>query len=300
MKIVVAGGTGFIGEPLVEKLVSRQHDVAVLSRNPNKVRAGRGVLWDGKAAGPWTAEVDAADAVINLAGENIGAGRWTAERKRALVDSRLDATNAIVKALLDAPRRDRVLVNASAVGYYGFDRQLPADEDAPKGSGFLADLVDLWERAAKRAESAARVVILRFGVALGPNGGALEKMAMPFRFFVGGRVGSGHQWMSWVDRDDALSAIVRAVEEKLLRGVYNITSPNPVTNREFTKSLANVLHRPALFPVPAFVLRLVFGDMADEALLGGQPAVPRRAEAAGFTLQFRNIESALQHAFTDQ
>lgn len=299
MKIVVAGGTGFIGEPLVERLVARQHDVAVLSRNPNKVRAGRGVQWDGRNAGPWTAEIDSADRVINLAGENIGAGRWTAKRRKELLDSRLDATNAVVSALLDAPRRNRALINASAVGYYGFDRQLPADEDAPKGTGFLADLVDLWERAAKRAESGARVVILRFGVVLGPHGGVLQKMAIPFRLFVGGRVGSGHQWMSWVERGDALNAIVRAAEDESLRGVYNITAPDPVTNREFTRALAHVLHRPALFPVPGFVLRLLFGDMADEALLGGQPAVPRRAEAAGFAFQFRNIDRALQHALTD-
>lgn len=299
MKIVVAGGTGFIGEPLVEKLVARQHDVAVLSRNPNKVRSGRGVEWNGKTAGPWTSEVNDADRVVNLAGENIGDGRWTARRKKELLDSRLDATNAVVSALLNAPRRNRALINASAVGYYGFERQLPADEDAAKGTGFLADLVDLWERAARRGESAARVVILRMGVVLGPGGGVLAKMAVPFRFFVGGRVGSGQQWMSWVERDDALNAIVRAVEDESLRGVYNITSPNPVTNRDFTKALAQALHRPALFPVPGFVLRLLFGEMADEALLGGQPAVPRRAEAAGFAFQFRNIESALQHALTD-
>ncbi len=298
MKIVVAGGTGFLGEPLVRRLLSGQHQVTVLSRNPNSVRAGKGVEWDGKSAGPWAAEIDDADRVINLAGENIGAKRWTAERKRQLLDSRLDATNALADAMLNARPRSRALVNASAVGYYGFDRQLPADEDAPKGAGFLADLVDLWERAARRAEPAARVAILRFGVVLAADGGALEKMALPFRFGVGGRVGSGRQWMSWVDRDDALNAIEWAVGRDAVRGVYNVTSPEPVTNRDFATMLGRVLHRPSLFPVPGVVLRALYGDMADEALLGGQPAIPLRTERDGFAFQFRNIESSLRHAFT--
>jgi len=298
VRIVIAGGTGFIGAPLVERLIARHDDVSVLSRNPNKVTAGRGVQWDGKSGGAWTGEIDLADAVINLAGENIGAGRWTAERKRRLIDSRLDATNAIADALVHASPRKRTLINASAVGYYGFDRQQTVDEEAPKGRGFLADLTERWERAALRAQPAARVVVLRFGVVLSSGGGALQQMAMPFRFGAGGKVGSGRQWMSWVDRDDALRAIEWALDRESARGVYNVTSPEPVTNAEFAKALGRVLHRPALVPAPAFALRLLFGEMADEVLLGGQPAVPRRAEAEGFAFQFRHIESALRHAFT--
>jgi len=296
MKIVIAGGTGFVGEPLVRQLIARGDDVAVLSRHPARVKAGRGVAWDGRSAGAWTAEVDAADAVINLAGENIGDGRWTDERKKRLVDSRIDATGAIVTALTNAPRRKRTLVNASAVGYYGYDRESEADESGSKGKGFLADLVEQWENAARRAENVARVVIPRFGVILAGDGGALQKMILPFKFGAGGPVGSGKQWMSWVDRDDVLSGIQWALQSDSLHGVYNITSPQPVQNREFAKAVGRVLHRPAFMPAPAPALRLVFGQMAEEILLGGQRAVPRRAEGAGFRFAYRDVEAALRHA----
>ena len=295
MKLVIAGGSGFLGEPLVRRLLARGDDLAVLSRNPSRVRAGRAVPWDGKSQGPWSAEVDPADAVINLAGENIGEGRWTESRKRKLIDSRVDATNAIVTALQNAQKRTRTLVNASAVGYYGFDRDDEADEDSPKGRGFLADLVDKWEAAAKRAESSSRVVILRFGVVLAADGGALPKMMMPFRFGAGGPVGNGRQWFSWVDRDDVLNAIERSLDRPELRGVFNITSPEPVRNRDFAKSLGHVMHRPSLLPAPALALRLAFGEMADEALLGGQRVVPRRAIAEGFQFVYPTVESALRH-----
>jgi len=296
MRIVIAGGTGFVGEPLVRQLIARGDDVAVLSRDAARVKAGRGVAWDGRSAGAWTAEVDAADAVINLAGENIGEGRWTDERKKRLVDSRIEATGAIVTALTNAPRRKRTLVNASAVGYYGYDRESEADESGSKGKGFLADLVEQWENAAKRAEDVARVVIPRFGVMLAGDGGALQKMILPFKFGAGGPVGSGKQWMSWVDRDDVLSGIQWALQSDSLHGVYNITSPQPVQNREFAKAVGRVLHRPAFMPAPAPALRLVFGQMAEEILLGGQRAVPRRAEGAGFRFAYRDVEAALRHA----
>jgi hypothetical protein len=294
VKIVVAGGSGFLGEPLVRRLMARGDDVAVLSRDPLKVKAGRGVRWDGITPGSWTAEIDAADVVVNLAGENVGAGRWTESRKRRLINSRVEATNAIVAALMSAPRKKRTLINASAVGYYGTDRDTPVEESSSKGRGFLADLVEQWESAAKRAEAVARVVILRFGVVLAADGGALAKMVVPFRFGAGGPVGSGQQWMSWVDRDDVLDAIQWAIDHDHVRGVYNITAPEPVRNREFAKTLGRVLHRPAVMPAPAFALRLIFGEMADEALLGGQRAVPRRAMREGFVFQSPTIEAALR------
>jgi hypothetical protein len=198
---------------------------------------------------------------------------------------------------MSAPRKKRALINASAVGYYGTDRDTPVEESSSKGRGFLADLVEQWESAAKRAEAFARVVILRFGVVLAADGGALAKMVVPFRFGAGGPVGSGQQWMSWVDRDDGLDAIQWAIDGENVRGVYNITAPEPVRNREFAKTLGRVLHRPALMPAPAFALRLAFGEMADEALLGGQRAVPRRAEAEGFTFSHSTLESAFRHIF---
>jgi uncharacterized protein (TIGR01777 family) len=298
MKIVVAGGTGFLGEPLVRRLLARGDEVVVLSRNPTKVSAGRGVQWDAKNAGPWTGELDSANAVINLAGENIGEGRWTDERKRRLLDSRLNATNAIANALLHARSGKRTLINASAVGYYGFESDEPRDESSPKGRGFLADLTEAWENAAKRAEASARVVIFRFGVVLGSGGGALAKMALPFRLGAGGPVGNGSQWFSWVDRDDVLRAFEWALTDESVRGIYNITSPEPVTNREFAKALGRALHRPALIPAPAFALRLLFGDMADEALLGGQRVLPKRAQASGFAFAHHKVENELQHIYT--
>ena len=297
MKIVVAGGTGFVGEPLVRKLVQRGDDVVVLSRSPAKVRAGRGVQWDGgKSSGAWTSEVDDANAIINLAGENIGEGRWTEGRKRKLTESRLDATNAIVAALKKAAPRTRTLINASAVGYYGFDREEELDEKSSKGRGFLSDLVEKWERAASAAEPAARVVILRLGVVFAPDGGALQKMMMPFRFGAGGPVGSGRQWISWIDRDDLLEAIVWALDRDKVRGIYNVTAPEPMRNRDFARQLGRAMHRPSFVPAPAFALRLMFGEMADEALLGGQRVVPQRVQSEGFRFAYPSVESALRHS----
>jgi uncharacterized protein len=299
MKIVVAGGSGFVGEPLVRKLVARGDDVVVLSRNPAKVRAGRGVQWDGgKSSGAWSSDVDDADAVINLAGENIGGGRWTEERKRKLTESRLDATNAIVAALKNAMPRKRTLINASAVGYYGFDRDEEADEKSAKGRGFLADLVEKWEKAANAAQPAARFVILRFGVVFASDGGALQKMMMPFRFGVGGPVGSGQQWISWIDRDDLLEVIVWSLDRESVRGVYNVTAPEPIRNREFARQLGRAMHRPSLVPAPSFALRLMFGEMADEVLLGGQRVIPRRLQADGFRFAYPAVESALRHVLS--
>lgn len=295
MRIVIAGGSGFVGEPFVRRLIARGDDVAVLSRDPSKVRAGRGVRWDGKSAGPWIKEIDAAGAVINLAGESIAEGRWTEERKQRLVASRLDATNAVVGALKSASPGKRTLINASAIGYYGSDRDEELDEKSSKGRGFLADLVEKWESAANAAQPAARVVLMRFGVVLAAGGGALPQMLMPFRFGVGGRVGSGRQWMSWVDRDDLLGAMEWALDNGDARGVYNVTAPAPVRNRDFAKIAGRVLHRPSVMPVPAFALRLMFGkEMADAVLLGGQRVVPRRLQAESFRFAHAELESALR------
>lgn len=294
MRIVIAGGTGFIGEPLVRRLVARGDDVAVLSRNPARVLAGRGVSWDGRTQGAWSQEVAGADAVINLAGENVGEGRWTAERKRQLVASRLDATSAVVQALRDAPARDRALVNASAVGYFGFSGgDAVFDENAARGAGFLAELVEKWELAAREAEPVARVAILRFGVALAADGGALKKMMLPFKLGAGGPIGSGVQWMSWIDRDDAVRGVEWALDQPHVRGVYNMTAPEPVRNRDFARALGRALHRPAILPTPAFALRAAFGEMAEEMLLGGQRVVPRRAEREGFRFEYPTLEASL-------
>lgn len=293
MRIVIAGGSGFLGESLVRRLLARGEKVTVLSRSPSKVRAGRGVQWDGRTQGAWSQEVASADAIVNLAGENVGEGRWTEERKKQLVASRLDATNAIVQALRDAPPRARTLVNASAVGYYGVRGDEILDENGSRGAGFLAQLVEQWEAAAQAAEPLARLVLLRFGVALAADGGALKKMLLPFKLGAGGPIGTGRQWMSWIDRDDAVRMVEWAIDRADARGVYNATSPEPVRNSDFTRALGRALHRPAFMPAPAFALRLAFGQMAEEVLLGGQRVVPRRADTEGFLFETGTVEQSL-------
>ena len=293
MKIVVAGGTGFIGEPLVRRLVARGDDVAVLSRNPAKVKTGRGVAWDGKTQGAWSPEVATADVVINLAGESIADARWTEERKRRLIASRLDATGAVVEAMRSAPEKRRTLISASAVGIYGDRGDELLDEHASPGSGFLAELVSRWEAAAREAEPLARVVIVRIGIVLAENGGAVGKMLLPFKLGGGGPIGSGKQWFSWVDRDDVLRMIEWAIDREATRGVYNATGPEPVRNRDFAKALGRILHRPALIPTPPFALRLLFGEMANEALLAGQRVVPFRAVKEGFVFESTTVDAAL-------
>ncbi len=293
MNIVVAGGTGFIGEPLVRALEGRG-EVVVLSRDPSKVRAGRGVAWHPPAPGAWREDVGAADVVINLAGENIGQGRWTAERKQRIVASRLDATNALVDAMRSGPAKPRTFVSASAVGYYGSRGDEVLDEGATSGSGFLADVVKRWEEAAHAADAVARTVILRFGVVLAPEGGALRQMLPPFRMGVGGPLGSGRQWMSWIDRADLVRVVSWCIDREEARGVYNVTAPAPVTNRQFTRVLGRAVHRPAFLPVPAIALRVLFGEMADEMLLAGQRVVPARLEREGFSFGSAELEPALE------
>ncbi len=296
MKIVIAGGSGFVGTRLTTEFLGRTHEVFVLSRNPDKVTAGRALKWDGRTQGEWSNVAASADVVINLAGENIGAGRWTEERKVRLVSSRLDATNALVTALRAATSHRRTFVSASAVGYYGSQSDEVMTEQSPRGSGFLAELVEKWENAARGAESMSRLVLPRFGVAVARDGGALQKMMMPFYFGAGGPVGDGQQWLAWIDREDLVRFILWAIDSEAARGVYNATAPNPVRNREFAKTLGNVMHRPSFMPIPGFALKLVFGEMADAVLLGGQRAIPARATREGFTFAFPTLDQSLRHA----
>lgn len=296
MKIVIAGGTGFIGQPLVERLLSRG-EVIVLSRHPSKVARGRGMAWSPPQQGAWSDEVAAADVVINLAGENIGDGRWTEARKNALVRSRIDSTTALATAVNRSADPAKLFLSASAVGYYGPRGDETLDENATRGVGFLADLVEKWESAARSVEGNRRLVITRFGVVLDNGGGALAKMLLPFRLGLGGPIGSGKQWMSWIDREDVHRAIEWAIDHRDARGVYNVTSPQPVRNRDFTRALAAALHRPAFIPIPSFALRIAFGEMADETLLTGQKVVPNRLASESFAFGSPTIESALGRIF---
>jgi len=292
VKVVVSGGTGFLGTPLVKRLAARGDDVTVLTRDPS-----RGLEWHPPRQGAWSARAGEADVVINLAGENIGEGRWSDARKQQLISSRLDATSALVEAMQNNLAQHRTFISASAVGYYGLLGDEVVDESSPRGSGFLAELSEKWEAAAREATPFARVVLLRFGVVLDRSGGALAKMLLPFRLGIGGRIGSGKQWMSWVDREDVLRAIEFAIDNDNVRGIYNVTSPNPVPNRDFVRALGRALHRPTLLPTPALPLRIAFGQMADEALLGGQRAVPSRLAKEGFAFQYATIEQSFARTF---
>jgi uncharacterized protein (TIGR01777 family) len=297
-RIVIAGGSGFIGEPLVRRLLAHGDDVAVLTRNPSKVSAGRAVAWNPPSQGSWTDDVAHADVVINLAGENVGGGRWTAPRKKRIIESRVAATSALVNAMSRKPAQSRTFISASATGFYGDRGDEPLDENSPPGSGFLAGVTKRWEELAHGAETVARVVVLRFGVVLAADGGALAKLLLPFRLGAGGPMGSGKQWMPWVDREDILRMIEFSIAHPA-RGTYNVTAPNPARNRDFARTLGHVLHRPAFMPTPAFALRLALGpEMADEMLLGGQRVLPKRASEEGFEFAYPELEAALRHAIS--
>jgi uncharacterized protein (TIGR01777 family) len=298
-RIVVAGGSGFIGEPLVRLLLARGDDVAVLTRDPSNVRAGRALPWSPLSEGSWGEDVASSDVVINLAGENVGGGRWTKARKRRVMESRVVATTALVSAMARKPDQSRTLINASAIGFYGDRGDERIDEDSAPGAGFLTEVTKRWEELARTAEPFARVVILRLGIVLAADGGALAKLLLPFRIGAGGPMGSGRQWMSWIDRVDVLRMIEWSIDHDTARGIYNITAPTPATNRDFAKALGRALHRPAILPTPAFALRLALGsEMADEMLLSGQRVLPRRAAAEGFEFAYPELDTALAHAIS--
>lgn len=296
-KIIVAGGSGFIGEPLVRRLLTRGDDVAVLTRNPSKVHAGRPVKWDPSSPGSWIDDVAGADVIINLAGENVGGGRWTEARKNRIMESRVTATRALVDAMARKPSQTRTLINASAIGYYGDRGDAQLDENSTPGNGFLTEVTQRWEELARTAGGVARVVILRFGIVLAADGGALAKLLLPFRLGAGGPMGTGRQWMSWIDREDVLRMIEWSIDHESAHGPYNATAPTPVTNRDFAHALGRALHRPAILPTPAIALRLALGsEMANEMLLGGQRVIPKRAAEEGFKFAYPNLDASLAHA----
>jgi len=244
----------------------------------------------------YPARLDGVDAVVHLAGANIAAGRWTPARKAEIRRSRVEGTRSLCEALSRLAHPPTVLVSASAVGYYGNRGTETLTEESPAGTGFLADVCRAWEAAAQPVSQAGiRVVNLRFGMILSPLGGALAKMLLPFKLGAGGRIGSGEQFMSWIALDDAIGAIQYALGEESVRGPVNAVAPAPVSNTDFTRTLARVLRRPALFPLPAFAARLLFGEMADALLLGGARVMPARLQAAGYGFRFPELEGALRH-----
>jgi hypothetical protein len=294
MRIVIAGGTGFLGAALVPRLRRAGHDVTVLARHPR--RPGERAWTPGGSSDGLAHVLDGADAVINLAGAPI-AQRWTKAHKRELWDSRVPLTRMIVEAMRSAPRAPGTLVNGSAIGIYGSRGDESLTEDSPHGTGFLASLGTAWEREALAAEPFTRVVLLRTGIVLGRDGGALPQMALPFRFFVGGPLGSGRQYLSWIHLEDWMTMAVRALTDAAVSGPLNVTAPNPVTNRDFARTLGRILRRPALLPAPAFALRAVLGEMAD-AIVTGQRVLPAKALRLGFRFQYPEVDAALRDALT--
>lgn len=296
MKVIVSGGTGFLGREICRALIARGYEVKVLTRNPARVSIGNGVQWHPPEPGPWHDSVAWADVVINLAGESIAGGRWTDERKRSLRTSRVELTRALVAAI-PSDGHSRRLVSVSAVGYYGDRGEATLDEAAGPGTGFLADLGREWEAAALEAGDRAAVTIPRLGIVLGPGGGMLQAIRPIFRLGLGGRLGDGRQWMPWVSRNDVVRFVGWILDDPSRTGVYNLTAPDPVRNHEFTKVVGEALHRPTVIPAPAFALKLVLGQMADETLLASQRAVPRRALEEGFRFEDTRLGPLLDRCF---
>lgn len=297
LTVAVTGASGLIGTAVVRRLEGDGHTVLRLVR-----RAPRGpgeVRWDPDAGTIDAGGLEGVDGVVHLAGENVGA-RWTPERKRRIQASRAGATRVLVRALSGLQRKPRVLVSASAVGLYGDRGDERLDEMSAPGGGFLAGVVRDWEEAARGVQAAGvRLVMLRFGVVLSARGGALQKLLTPFRLGAGGVVGSGRQWMSWLSLDDAVDLVMKALVDERLQGPVNAAA-GAVTNSEFTRTLARVLGRPALVPVPAFALRLLFGEMADETILASQRVQPRVLTQLGYSFHHGELEDALRAALKDR
>ena len=292
MRIVIAGGSGFLGRALADALRREGRQVKVLTRRPGALAADD-VRWNPESGGAWSGVLERTEAVVNLAGEGIADRSWTAARKAAILSSRITATRTLSEAIRACAHPPRILVSASGIGFYGTPGDQPLTEESAPGSDFLATVCRLWERETSAAVGVARIVFLRTGVVLSRDGGALPRMALPFRFFVGGRLGSGRQYVSWIHLKDWVEMVRWALNDTV-SGPLNVTAPNPVTNAGFAHALAAAMHRPALFPVPAFVLRGMLGrEMADALLLEGQRALPRRAETLGFRFRYPTVDAAL-------
>ncbi len=303
MRVIITGGTGNLGRPLAARLVEAGHEVIVLSRDPEGKKrllpqAVRLERWDGRTAQGWGRLADGAWAIINFAGENIGGKglappRWNAARKQRFYDSRVNAGRAVLQAIEQAAAQPRLLVQASAVGYYGPNPPGEVSEDSPPGDDFLARLCADWEASTAPAEElGVRRVVIRTGIVLDARHGPLPRMALPARYFFVGAYGGGGQWMPWIHLEDEMRAVQFLMEQERAQGPFNLTAPNPVTNAEFTRALGKVLRRPAVIPAPAWPMRLALGEVAT-LVLDGQRAVPRRLLELGFDFRFPEIEGAL-------
>lgn len=297
MKVLIAGGTGLIGKALALALTESGNQVWVLSRSPEKAQMTARVqvtAWDGKSPQGWGQLINEMDAIINLAGASIGTQRWTENRKDEIRESRLNAGQAIVDAVKMASNVPRLLVQASAVGYYGTSSDLPLDEVSPAGSDFLSKICVEWEASTRPVEElGVRRVVIRTGVVLDRHEGALARILLPFYLFAGGPLGSGRQWLPWIHIKDEVDAIRFLMADETAWGVYNLTAPQPLINADFGKKIARVLKRPYWLPAPAFVLRFLLGEMS-LLVLEGQRPLPRRLEAASYKFHYEEAEKALR------
>ncbi|MBN3959804.1 TIGR01777 family oxidoreductase [Nostoc sp. NMS8] len=301
MKVAITGATGFVGNLLVQRLHAKGHKIVVLTRNTafaQKVFPSEAfpnieiVAYTPNASGSWQSVISSCDGVVNLAGEPIGEGRWTPERKQEILNSRKLGTQKIVEAIANANPQPNVLINASAIGYYGTSETATFDETSLSGNDFLAQVCQAWEaEATKVKDSGVRLVILRLGIVLG-NGGALGKMIPPFKLFAGGPIGSGRQWFSWIHVDDLVNLIVQALSKSEIEGIYNATAPNPVRMADLSQTLGQVMNRPSWLPVPAFAIEALLGDGAI-VVLEGQQVIPKRTVETGFEYKYPNLQSAL-------
>jgi len=297
MNILIPGGTGLIGNAFIKALLAAGDEVWVLSRNPEKARTLVGVKvfrWDGKTPQGWENLIEQADAIVNLSGENLVADPWTADRKRLILTSRVDSGHAIVTAIKNNPHRLQVLMQASAVGYYGPGDDRILDEASPAGSDYLAQICTEWEASTQPVEvMGIRRVVIRTGLIETTAGGMLPRLLLPFRLFVGGPLGNARQWWSWIHLLDEVDAMIFLLKNPSAQGAYNLTAPEPVRMSEFGRTLGKVLQKPYWFPVPAFGLKLLLGEMS-KIVLEGQRAVPRRLQDLGYHFHFTQLEPALK------
>ena len=298
MRVVITGATGFIGRALCKELC-KDYEVIALSRDSSRATKSIGdqakvVEWDGRTTGSWFQQANGAFAIINLAGENIASGRWNESKKAGILHSRLDSARAVCEAIKQMNKKPSVVIQASAIGYYGSRQNEQLDENSAPGKGFLANVCQRVESSVEKvAEMGVRCIVIRTGVVLGRDGGAFVKLAKPFRFFLGGHLGSGRQWFSWIHLQDEVGAIKFLMENEHIKGVFNLTAPEPVTMKKFCKILGKVLHRPSLLKVPGFAARLIFGEMANEMLLSGQKVLPKRLLNRGFDFKYTDVKHAL-------
>lgn len=295
MKVAVFGGTGFVGSRLMERLLAENNHVILFTRNSTKANrqfSGVEIIgYNPLEAGNWQEKLSGCDAVINLAGQPIADAKWTSDYKNKIRQSREIATRHIVDAINGSNQKPRVLINASAIGYYGTSETATFDENSPSGNDFLAEVCQKWENEAEKVSSEVRLVIFRIGIVLGKEGGALSKMLTPFNLFAGGPLGTGNQWVSWIHRDDLVNLFLTTLKQENIAGKFNATSPNPVRMNEFCQVLGNVMNRPSWLPVPSFALELLLGEGA-QIVLKGQQVLPKQTQTF-YHYQYPELKPAL-------